>query len=196
MPAPNGIELAAALCVWVSLLGILRLGSSTTSRNGLALVLGVGGIVLATVRTLGPLWLGLIVAACLLAGHRRRVLSVLRKPTSAQWLAGASTVGAVCASAWWIVSERQVASLERIPAVDINPLVPALKEVPLWVFQSIAAFPLRNEPAPIAVYVLSLVLLTVLMTAALRQAGKKDRWTLAAISVGALPCPLSSRSQR
>jgi hypothetical protein len=189
MPAPNGIELAAALCVWVGLLGMLRAESSRPAKNGLALALGVGGIVLATVRTLGPLWLGLIVLACLVAGHRQRLLNVLRRPTWAQLLAGTATLLAVGGAVWWIVSERQVASLERISAGEFNPLVPALREVPLWVFQSIAAFPLRNEPAPILVYVLSLMLLVVLIAAAVRHGSKKDTWTLAAVSLAALCVP-------
>jgi hypothetical protein len=189
MPAPNGIELAAAVCVWVSLVGILRADSSTAARNGLALVFGVGGIVLATVRTLGPLWLGLIVLTCLLAGNRRRAMSLLRGPTWAQLLAGGATALAVCGSAWWIISERQVASLERISAVDMNPWVPALGEVPLWIFQSIAAFPLRDEPAPLLVYGLSLTTLVVLGAAALRHGRSRDRWLLVGVSFAALAVP-------
>jgi hypothetical protein len=189
IPAPNGIELAAALCVWVSLVGILRADSSFVATNGLALVLGVGGVVLATVRTLGPLWLGLIVLTCLVAGDRRTSRNVLRGPTRAQLLAVAAIGLAVCASAWWVISQRQVASLERIGPVDTNPWGPALREVPLWVFQSVAAFPLRDEPAPLIVYALSMAILGVLLCVAIWGGARRDRWVLLAISVAALAVP-------
>jgi hypothetical protein len=189
MPAPNGIELAAALCVWASLLGTLRAGSAVPTRNGLALVLGVGGVVLATVRTFGPLWLGLIVLTCLVAGQRRHVRRVLLGPARGQLLAGASTGVAVCGSIWWIISERQIASLERIEAVNASPWGPSFREAPLWVFQSVAAFPLRDEPAPLIVYALSLALLGVLLCVAVWSGAKRERWLLLTVSVAALAVP-------
>jgi hypothetical protein len=193
MPAPNGIELAAALCVWASLLGILRGDRSVVRGRELAIVLGVSGVILATVRPLGPLWLGCILAICAFAAGLRRFLSLVRRPERGHVMAVSATILALAASAWWIMTQRQVASLESVATDDvpISPLIRALKEVPLWIFQSIAAFPLRNEPAPMPVYVLSLLLLVSLMWSAVVRARSRDRWSLVVVSFLALAAPFA-----
>ncbi len=35
-----------------------------------------------------------------------------------------------------------------------HPVMNSLEQIPLWFFQSIAAFPSRTEPAPLPVYLL------------------------------------------
>ena len=61
--APNGIEVAAAALVWCALLGVVKRRHDPAAVATYLAVATVGAIPLVTVRTLGPLWLVLIVAS-------------------------------------------------------------------------------------------------------------------------------------
>lgn len=80
---PSGLELAAGVLTWTALLTLVRarpgeLGDRWTSQ--LLLAAGIGAATLASIRTLGPLLLGLTVLACLAVARpgRRRELWLRR----------------------------------------------------------------------------------------------------------------------
>lgn len=150
LPAPNGIEMAGALCVWSSLLGFVQAPDRRT-RMAMVGVATLGAVPMVAVRTLGPLWLALTVCVLVQVLGPRRVLSGIRgTPLSVGSAAGVVALAGSLAL-WWSRSASANA-LEDAGVGSINPWLRALQEVPLWFFQSMAAFPTRNEPAPTIVY--------------------------------------------
>ena len=71
MAAPNGLEMAGALLLWCCLLALPRALERSTHATLAIAGATAGAVVLATVRSLGPLWLALILASALVALGRR-----------------------------------------------------------------------------------------------------------------------------
>lgn len=187
MPAPNGIEMAGALCVWCSLLGCTRDASRRATRTLIA-VASIGAVPLVLVRTLGPLWLALSVAVILLTLGRKTALDALRSVPLTAGAAGSLVVSIIALSAWWSRSAGTNA-LEDVGVEQISPWIPVLQEVPLWFLQSIAAFPLRNEPAPAMVYASEAIAFFALVTWAFVRAGVRIRIGLATTGFLSLAAP-------
>jgi hypothetical protein len=79
---------------------------------------------------------------------------------------------ALCAALAWtrIAAPNSLSAEEDLNLPD--PFMQSLDQLPLWIFQSIAAFPTRGEPAPPIVYVASLLALAVAAVVAGRGGGR------------------------
>lgn len=180
--APNGLEMTGGLLLWCSAATLAA--RSGRREESLALAgMAVGAVLLAVPRLLGPFWLALILVStlALVPPGRWRELARARP-----WGSGAvvATTAAAAASglawSWWASTDLLD---EPIEGGDFNPLVIALREVPLWILQAIAGFPLRNEPAPIAVYGLVLAAMALLAAAVGRGLPRRD-WLVVGALVG------------
>lgn len=175
--APNGVEMVAAVATWTALLALGRQQTAASERL-LLLVLAVAGSVLTTVRTLGPAWLLLIVLTiCVLPGLRNRLGVVRRHP----WLSAVTAtvlLGATLLSAWWVLSAR-TNSLAEASAYDFTrPWLNALREAALWILQTVAAFPSRDDAAPTVVYAAVLAAWAIAFLTARGHAERRWRLTL------------------
>jgi hypothetical protein len=174
VPGPNGVEMCGALGLWAALLGFGTVDAPV--RRRLLILATVCAVPLTLVRGLGPLWLAVIVLVAWLHVGPRRTFTLLRETprTTAACLVGIGLValGAV----GWIVGVHALEAEETTVAGD--PLTETLKELPAWFLQSIAAFPLRNEPAPAVVYVTAGLVLLALLVAGFRQADRRGRLVL------------------
>ncbi len=189
--AGNGVEMTAALAVWTAGWGLLR-GSSP--RAGHLAVATAGACVLATVRSLGPLWLALIVLALLVAaGPRRQVMDRLRE--LARWRPAVAALAVVTvvglASCAWILAMRSLTlGHETVPDTGLGARTQeAGRSVRLWVLQSIAAFPTRTEPAPVLVYGGCLVAFLLLVVVAVVWARGRLLAVAGVVAVLALAIP-------
>jgi hypothetical protein len=128
-------------------------------------------------RVIGPLWVALIVGTVVLLLGVRQVTTVVRR-------ARRSVVGAVV-----LVSAATVAALLWTRTTDATRLEPydvgihnvwtaTLEQVPLWLLQGVAAFPLRADAAPLLVYPLVLVVLMALVAAGMVLADRRLRAVL------------------
>jgi hypothetical protein len=72
-----------------------------------------------------------------------------------------------------------------------NPLVETLRQVPAWFLQSIAAFPMRDDPAPAAVYAAGGLVVVALLAAGVRQAERRDRTAILGAFGTALAIPVA-----
>lgn len=167
--APNGLEMLAGVALWTGLIGLL--GPRSDHRVYFGTVSAIAGITLATLRPLGSVWCVLIAAHALLAmwparGMVKRVL--LNKTTVATALICAAAIvhAVVYVIAFDALRVGIEASAQVTFAAKIN-YVAGL--VPLWVLQSVAAFPLRNEATHPVVYVSFLLLFLSLLVLALRH---------------------------
>ena len=177
LPAPNGVEMTSAMALWCALIGLaVRRDARWDPR---LLVIGaLSAATLVTRRSFGPLWCVLILATVLVAVRvdRARLREIV--VTSRGWVAMLVVLGATLGSLGWI---RTAGSLVVGKTEDTDPISTAtkaattLQEMVLWVLQSIAAFPLRNESTHASVYGFFLVLGGALLVAALRSGSRRGR---------------------
>ncbi len=187
--SPNGIEMSAAAAVWCALLGLTRV-SDAAARNRLLWSAVPGAAILLTVRSMGPLWLALIAATVIALFNRRDLVAMLKSQRRA--LVGiVGILGAVgLASLAWILTQRSLV-IGKADQVEPGAVAHTLPQVPLWLFQSIAAFPTRSEQAPTVVYAGALVVGLVFMAASFALASRRMRVVLTANLALVLGLPLA-----
>jgi hypothetical protein len=166
--APNGVSCAAAVLLWVAGLALLN-GDPDRSVPGAAIAAVVAAVVMCNTHTTGPLWLLLIVIAWLLL-KPRDMLRILRDRR--YWgMIAAIVAGAVASSAWTIASGANLPNAS-VSITSGPPEIGTLARYELlWLLQTIAAFPLRNEVAPPVVYALWLIGFIALLVKVVRGRG-------------------------
>lgn len=181
MAAPNGLELSAAMLVWSAVLG-LAVSPDPALRTRLVMMATVGAVPLALVRTLGPLWLALILVVTVVLVPRDRLGAILRTP-ALRWSAAAVTASVVAAATWTLTAgTNQPSGLPtRFPD---NPWAKIPGQWALWFLQSVAAFPARDELSPMYLYVIAFVAWWVLLALFWKGAARRER--LAGLAVVAL----------
>jgi hypothetical protein len=100
---PNGVEIAAGLALFVGLIALLR--EQETLNRGAATLVGISGAVLATPRSIGIVWLGLIFLTVLIGTPRARIQALLRERLVRIWFAVIS-LSVVAAVAWTIIARN------------------------------------------------------------------------------------------
>jgi hypothetical protein len=179
--APNGVEIMAALSLWMSLIGLLL--ARPENVRGLAANAAVSGAVLATLRPLGPLWC-LVILGAVLVGVRAqpgRVTELLRRPAV---LVGGLVVllGALQGTAWVLAMDALKMGGGGTAHSSLGSrLGVSVGEIPVWMFQAIAAFPLRNEHTHLAVYPCYLALILIVVTLAMRSGSARPRIAVALV---------------
>jgi Predicted membrane protein (DUF2142) len=187
--APNGVEIMAAMALWMSLIGLLLAHPEDVRR--IATYAGISGATLATLRPLGPLWCLLVLGAVLVAVRvdPGRIRGLLRRP--AVRLGAALVAVSALQSTVWVMAvgalkvgvvATQHTSLEHRLAVSALQL-------PAWVLQTIAAFPLRNQATHTAVYACYVLLFGVVVASGLRFGTLRSRASIALIATTMLVLP-------
>ena len=171
LAAPNGLEMAAGVLLWTALLGLGgrdEIDAALLRRERWLLAAATLSVVLlAGLRTLGPLWVVLILACVAALRGPRTLLAVAtgtgaRSPGRARSRRG-QRLGAA-------VEPRQHPHSRPEPRTATS--TPAGCQVvrwPNWILGNIGAFPYRDQPAPLEVYVLALLVLLTLLVAAVRH---------------------------
>ncbi len=177
--APNGLEMIAGLGLWVALAGLAK-DDLRCERRHLLLATGCG-VLLLLLRSLGPLWALLILVTSLVAWPELvpRLRDLLGR-TSGRLVGVVAVLSGLVAVGWTLAQRSLVIGLETNPEpISLAArLVRSAQEVPLWLFQAIAAFPKRSEPAPLFVYPCYLVVLGFLLVIGLRWADTRLRRAL------------------
>jgi hypothetical protein len=174
--APNGIELAAAAALWCSLLGLCTPTLHPRIERALLWATLPSATVLATVRTLGPLWLALIVVTCVGLVGVEQVKGLVRRHKGLLSALITTITAFTLISVLWIVTVKPNQS-ENEARVD-DPIINALRQVLLWFLQSIAAFPFRDQQAPTIVYAAWTLPLIGLVAAGIRLGQSRLRGAL------------------
>ncbi len=188
--APNGVELGGAILLWSCLLGLIR--APLPPRRSALLVAGaaVGAIPLLTVRSMGPLWFGLILGTWLLlsGAHGRRAIASAPRPQ----LIGAALVTACALAAgvaWTLAAGTNDPGIEPVAhTASPWPYIPG--QVALWPFQVVSAVPLRNDPSPMLVYALGLSVFLLLAGAGWKFAHARVRVAMAVTVVLSVVVPV------
>ena len=158
----------------------------------LLVVATVSGAILVTLRSVGPLWLVLILATVLIwtSPHPQPLLRLHR------FRGGLVAYGALAASGLasiaWTISQDPL-NLGAAETKDVSlgkTLIESGQIVPLWFLQGIGAFPYRDQLAPLPVYVLFVVLGLIGLEGAVRYAPSSSRPPLAASHGGVVRGPV------
>lgn len=100
---PNGVEITAALLLWVCLVDLARPPKTGFSQPALLTLAAVSGAVVLTVRATGPFWFGLALAGAAAVADRGRIRGLLRA-RAPQLVAAAWALTGILAVAWNVVS--------------------------------------------------------------------------------------------
>ena len=192
--APNGLEMCAALSLWMSLLGLSTRRGRDMHGTRLILVAAASAAVVVTLRSLGPLWVGLIVLTCVGVIRMQALATIARR--HAMTLGASALVVAACtvAAAQWTVANdtNQVSSSVGLSGgTAVSPISATLREYPLWLLQGIAAFPRRSDPAPALVYVLVGAVSLAFLVVGIRTARPRQRAAQVTCVVLALTVPFA-----
>ncbi|MFC6354807.1 DUF2142 domain-containing protein [Luethyella okanaganae] len=103
---PNGVEIASAAALWVSVLRLLQTFGRDEDPDPFALprpylwsIVTLSSIVLVNARSLGPLWLFIVVGLCFVASGWDPVKALFTRGSSYGWLA-AIVAGGIFSVAW------------------------------------------------------------------------------------------------
>jgi predicted membrane protein DUF2142 len=180
MPAPNGPEITAALALWCCLFGLAQTRNDVRASRALIWAAVPAAMALATLRSLGPMWLAMILALCLAFMGAARVRELLKQSPVHVAAASGFVLIAVVGSVAWIMSMKSLV-IGRDPVPHSSELATILIQLPLWLLQSIASFPSRNTPAPTLVYACCLVVGVSLNLLAWFVAARRVRLALLAV---------------
>ena len=190
--APNGFEMAASVSLWAALLGIAR--DPAHRHRGLMTLAVLSSVVVVTLRSLGPLWVLLIVVAvCAVIPHPWTVLKTLAARRDVRLGAAVVALATAASLAWILSAASLVIGTLKVPDFvrEAGPVVMYTRSMLLWVLQSIGAFPYRDTAAPPLVYVAYLVPVVWLIVGAFRRGRAKHRIVLASLVTLSLAIPLT-----
>lgn len=195
---PNGAELAAAVAVWV---GVLRLLESfrvpqeqpLVSRTLLWAGVTVASVVLVNARALGPLWLVIIVALCVVASGWQPMKALLTSGASYWWLA-IIAVGGLFSVGWTLTG----GSLSGQAAASDAPLVGGtflqgflhtIRGTNDYMQQAIGFFGWMDTPLPVWAYWFFIAAFAVVVVLGFTATRRRSVLVLATIVVAALVVP-------
>lgn len=111
---PNGLEIAAGVLFFATMLALLRAdGLDRASTRRLLAGAGVAAFLLLTVRQLGPALLAANLIGCLLVARPGRLRALVRSGAARAWLGGLGLAGAAVLIGWTLAS--------RIDAIPASP---------------------------------------------------------------------------
>ncbi len=180
--APNGVEMAAALLTWAALLAVVR-SPETLPRlpRWLVALAATGLVVLCTVRTLGPLWALLIVAAIVALTPRTRLTTLVRHHRWSLVALGGAWIAASLAGGMWSLASGTNDPSSEGASLDGSAWGDLADQLVLWTLQSIGAFPARDQRAPVIAYALFVVASVVILWLGARSASRRTRRVMMAI---------------
>ncbi len=175
--APNGVELFAGIALWLALLARVHARESDAPRESfvscLTIALSAGAMV--NTHTLGLLCLGLVlVAFAAWTGIGKAVHALVPRGRREIIVMVLLAVAILFELVWVLLSKVNNPSLEGF---DINgsPWPSVANGIILWPLQTIAAFPMRDETAPLLTYAIELTAIITLVVVALRLTRVRSR---------------------
>ena len=197
---PNGLEISAALCLWVALAALVSGRGAASGApggvngvGGMVAVAGISAVVVVLARGDSPLWPP-VIAACLAPLASRARISALWRRRDVRWCLVA-VVAAYVAAGVWILAENALAALPSGAPLRGSPLHHlrlVVDEVPRWLLEYVATFGNLTTSAPKGVYVAVAVAVVVVVGLGLARGGGRQRLSIAlTVAVGAaLPLAL------
>jgi hypothetical protein len=181
--APNGVEMAAGIALWSSLLAMGEPDSRPST--GLAWCAIASAVVLSSLRMLGPLFVVMIVATVALLKWRSLWRVVRARPRLVA--VGAVLVLASTAVQAALMYDTAVSDLTSEPPA--NPTAFSWVNVIVWPLQAIAAFPSQGQAGATVVYPVVLLIFGALVGYAWRVGSRGERRAIVASLVASYCLP-------
>jgi predicted membrane protein DUF2142 len=186
----NGLEIAAAICVWSTVAAIL-LGPSEPNQRLVARA-GVSLVVLILARGLSPLFAVFAVLVIVGLAQRDRLVLLARRHDVRAWL-GASVVSGLAAAAWLLYIKVDY-PLNRpgsglVHAIDQTPVY-LRQAVGVFSFRSTGVFNQQDISLPAVVYVGWALAITLLVVVALPLASRRGVTALVIVTGSAFALPV------
>ncbi len=186
----SGLEISAAICLWVSAL-VLLVDPPPNGATRLLARTVVAGSALAFARPLSPLWLIVVGATALALGGTRHLRAHLARRSRWVWVAvlAASTGLAL----GWTVTVGVDVLGKPLGAEASAPHVAAfmLSHTPTYLRQAVGMFSFDNVPAPLFTFVVSTTVVTVLVVAAVVLGRRRHVIVLLSLIAAAILIPLA-----
>ena len=138
---PNGIEIAAAISLWATLLALAAHDSIESDRR-LVHRAGVAALALVSIRGLGPGWVIAAVVMCAVLAEPGRIRALTRLRSTRVW-AGLVVASTALTAAW--VIHAPLGDQLRHPAIGLHDAVAGL---PMILRQSVGVFGTDYMPLP------------------------------------------------
>jgi hypothetical protein len=169
--APNGLNIASGLTLWAALLGLSEGPDDAVTRRRLITISAVAAVTLVNTHTLGVMWLALIMAAVVVQRGRFAPPRVPRTQRRQAMLAVGITLVSLAFAAGWVLAARTNNPWDDSKTAFHQTWIHQVLTVgmPLWPLQAIGAFPMRDDPAPLAVYAIGVTLMLSLAVVAVRM---------------------------
>jgi hypothetical protein len=176
---PSGPEIASGICLAASLIRLVR---STDCPSWIWSAVAASGVILALSRSLGPLFVVLLVLAVAGLAGRSRVMAALQ---AAPRQAGAAAVViglAASAGLYWELRFQPRLGWDLGTILDgVGPSIGALPEL---AYQSVGVFGAIDTRLPVGAYVAWGLILGVLLTLAFAVSSARERRWLIGLAVG------------
>lgn len=193
---PSGVEIAAAVCLWVSL-GVALATPDGPSRGRLVTRVGVSGSILALSRPLSPMFVALIGAALLMMFGWRPMVDLVRDRRGQ--IAAAAVALASLSTLVWVTA---FGTLDLTPggAGTNAPLLHNIRysagKVPVQVDQMIGVFGwLDSGAATVSVFAWLFAVATLLVLG-LASSGRREAAVLIAVAVAVVALPIALEAPR
>ncbi|MCZ4499611.1 MAG: hypothetical protein JWQ74_2164 [Marmoricola sp.] len=196
--SPNGIEMVAGLGVWVAASAVVG-GCRLQQRRSVAYgALGLFAVVMVNAHTLGAVWLALSLMVLAVVHGPLATLRALLPRVRAEAAVAALSIAGIGFEVAWVLTSKVNDPSTVDDSFAGSPVPDLLRGIVLWPLQAIGAFPMRNNPAPVALYALVLALAVAFLATGLRRTGLRNRTGLAlALVLGvsyAVPAALTAIS--
>lgn len=198
---PNGVEISAGAALWIGLIRLLQsYGPTRLSTQApllprwyLWLIVAVAAVFLVNARAIGPLWVVVIVAACLVIAGWAATRQLFRDPRAYPWL-GVIAAGSIFAIVWTLATGNAAGQAEAndaplVGASALSGILAMLRRTGDWVHQALGYFGWLDTPLPGESYIPIYVALGFLTLLAFLGTNRRGFWTTGAVIAGAILVP-------
>lgn len=197
---PNGAEIAAAGALWVALVRLLerydesrRETWSSLPQWYLWLVVSVSAIILANARSVGPLWLVVVVVLSLMACGPRAARALFTRRGNYAWIATIAA-GTIFSGVWTLAtgSVSGQAGANDVPFVGagfVTGFLAMLRRTPIYLKEGIGVFGWLDTTLPEMLYAVFAVALGVLVVLALAGTNRRGAIAMSSLLAAAILVP-------
>ena len=189
---PSGPEIAAGILTWSTVLPLLMTPDPKLLTRRLAR-LGVGALVLVSIRPLGIIWFGAAVAAALLLQERSALRAVLRRRSARLW-AGCTALVTVAALLWTRAHPDN--SVIKVQGT-LTPMLAARKTFDnslLYVKQMVGYFGWLDAQSPAATLLVWSAVVVMLALLALCFARGREAVAVLGMTAGLVIVPVAAQT--
>jgi hypothetical protein len=187
---PNGLEIAAGVLVFSSLLALVRAPEGRLDDRSVRRLLAsacVASVLLMTLRELGPVLLAMDVGACALLARRGRLAALWRR-RDARWALGLCWVAGLVFAVGWLrysgfanIATNAREALHLPLSQELSRI--ASQRVPFYLKQIVGEFDYGETHVPSYVIVAWYLLVAALVVPCVRYAGRRYGAVLAALGL-------------